>query len=86
MIQMAAPVDASGAAISRAGGSTVRSTRALPGIGAPATRALDVAGVLSLEELVHWSEDDLLALHGVGPKTIGILRDHLVDLGLDFKR
>lgn len=43
------------------------------------------AGVLSLEDLTHWTEDELLALHGVGPKAVRILREHLDDLGLVFK-
>jgi predicted flap endonuclease-1-like 5' DNA nuclease len=60
-------------------------TSELPRIGAPATRTLKNAGVLSLEDLTHWTEVDLLALHGVGPKAIRILREHLDDLGLAFK-
>lgn len=43
------------------------------------------AGVLSLEDLTHWTEDELLALHGVGPKAVRILREHLDDLGRAFK-
>ena len=57
----------------------------LPRIGAPATRALNNAGILSLDDVTQWSEVDLLALHGVGPKAIRILREHLDDLGLAFK-
>ncbi len=60
-------------------------TSELPRIGAPATRALTNAGVLSLEDLTHWTEDELLALHGVGPKGVRILREHLDDLGLVLK-
>jgi hypothetical protein len=63
----------------------VNKTSELPRIGAPATRALNNAGVLSLENLTHWTEDELFALHGVGPKAIRILREHLDDLGLAFK-
>ena len=55
---------------------------ALPRIGAPATRALANAGVTSLEALTTWSEADLLALHGMGPKAVGILREHLAAQGL----
>lgn len=60
-------------------------TSELPRIGAPATRGLNNAGVLSLEDLTHWTEDELLALHGVGPKAVRILREQLDDLGLVFK-
>ena len=56
----------------------------LPKIGAPATRALENAGVHSLEELADWSEPGVLALHGMGPKAVGILRERLADLGLTF--
>lgn len=57
----------------------------IPRIGAPATRALENAGVRGLEDLSNWSENDLLALHGMGPKAVRILRDHLADAGLSFK-
>jgi hypothetical protein len=56
----------------------------LPKIGAPATRALENTGVQSLEDLAEWSEPDVLALHGMGPKAVGILRERLADLGLTF--
>jgi hypothetical protein len=56
-----------------------------PRIGAPATRALENAGVRSVAELPNWSERDLLALHGMGPKAVGILRERLASEGLTFK-
>ena len=57
----------------------------LPKIGAPATRALEHAGVRHLEDLADWSESDVLALHGMGPKAVGILRERLADVGLAFR-
>ncbi|WP_040812821.1 hypothetical protein [Nocardia concava] len=54
------------------------------GIGAPATRALAAAGYQSLEELAGVPERDLLALHGMGPKAIRVLREALTEQGLDF--
>jgi len=57
----------------------------LPAIGAPATRALQTAGVERASDLVDWSETDLLALHGMGPKAVDRLRDHLAADGLAFK-
>lgn len=54
-------------------------------IGAPAARALEHAGVQGLQELADWSEQDLLALHGMGPRAVGILRERLADEGLAFK-
>ena len=44
------------------------------GIGKPALRALAAAGIKSLEDVARANEDDLLALHGVGPRAIRILK------------
>ena len=58
---------------------------ALPrGIGQPATRALHAAGYTRLEQLVTVTERELLALHGVGPKAVGILRATLHAQGTSF--
>lgn len=56
-----------------------------PKIGAPATRALENADIRGLTDLVNWSQQDLLALHGMGPKAVEILREHLARQGLGFK-
>jgi predicted flap endonuclease-1-like 5' DNA nuclease len=53
-------------------------------LAAPAQRALAAAGITSLEEVARWTEADLLALHGVGPKTIRQLRPALEAKGLSF--
>ena len=58
---------------------------AFPKIGAPATRALENAQVRGPKDLTSWSERDLLALHGMGPKAVAILRKHLASEGLSFK-
>ena len=47
------------------------------GIGAPATRALALEGITTLDDLRGADLDELLRLHGVGPKAIGILREAL---------
>jgi hypothetical protein len=52
-----------------------------PGIGAPARRALTAAGYLSLADLAGVSEQELLRLHGVGPKAVRILRAILAERG-----
>lgn len=57
---------------------------ALPAIGAPATRALLGAGYARLAQLTKVTEDELLALHGVGPKAIRILREALAAEGKGF--
>lgn len=53
-------------------------------IGKPALRALTREGYLHLEQLVSVRESDLLKLHGVGPKAVGILRQALAERGLSF--
>jgi hypothetical protein len=56
----------------------------LPKIGAPATRALTLAGYTRLSQLTKVSEAELLKLHGVGPKAIRILRQTLAETGASF--
>lgn len=56
----------------------------LPDIGAPARRALAVAGLTRLEQLTEVREDELLAMHGVGPKAVSILRVALAARGSSF--
>lgn len=56
----------------------------LPNVGAPARRAFAEAGLVRLEQFAGVAENDLLALHGVGPKAIGILRRALAERGLSF--
>lgn len=56
----------------------------LPKIGQPATRALAQIGCVRLDQVATMSERDLLALHGVGPKAVRILRDALAERGMAF--
>ena len=58
----------------------------LPFIGAPARAALHLAGYTTLEQLPDVTEKELLALHGVGPKAIRLLREALAEEGLAFKQ
>ena len=53
-------------------------------IGRPATQALTVAGYTRLEHLTTVTEKELLKLHGMGPKALGILRSALEARGLRF--
>jgi uncharacterized protein YdhG (YjbR/CyaY superfamily) len=60
-------------------------SHALPtNIGAPATRALANARIASLDDLVRRNESDVAALHGMGPKALGILHQHVAEAGLDW--
>ena len=58
----------------------------LPRIGAPATRALAAIGVTQLAQLTSMREADLLAIHGVGPRAVGMLREALAARGWRFAR
>jgi hypothetical protein len=53
-------------------------------IGKPAQRALVEAGYTRLEELTSLTETELLKLHGMGPKALGILRGALEARGQSF--
>ncbi len=46
-------------------------------IGKPATNALLNAGINTLDQISGMTDKELLALHGVGPKAIKILRDQI---------
>ncbi|MEH1055448.1 DNA-binding protein [Micromonospora sp. CPCC 206171] len=53
-------------------------------VGAPARRALAGAGWTRLDQLTTVTERELRALHGMGPKAIGVLRAALRDRGLSL--
>jgi hypothetical protein len=56
----------------------------LPKIGAPATRALASIGVTQLSQLTSHRTDELLALHGCGPRAIKLLQQAMDEQGLTF--
>lgn len=53
-------------------------------LSAPARRALTQAGISTLEELSKYSEAEILKLHGVGPKSLPVLRQALDNEELAF--
>lgn len=55
-----------------------------PKIGAPALRALDAAGISQLSDLTRFSEQQLLSLHGFGPRALRLLRQRLAEQGKTF--
>ena len=59
-------------------------TDGLAGLSKPAQRALAAAGYVRLEQLTTVSEAELLKLHGMGPKALGLLRSVLQARGLSF--
>ncbi|ULL16348.1 hypothetical protein DVH26_18980 [Paenibacillus sp. H1-7] len=54
-------------------------------LSAPASRALQHHGITSLQELSQYTEKEILAFHGMGPKSMPILRNALQEKGLFFK-
>ena len=54
-------------------------------LAAPARRALENAGIKTLEQLSGKSETEILKLHGMGPSTIPKLRSLLKLRALSFK-
>lgn len=60
---------------------------ALPeGIGKPATRALASVGISRLDQVARLTETQLLALHGVGPKALGVIKAALEAQGKSLAR
>ncbi|HEX8321802.1 hypothetical protein [Longimicrobium sp.] len=51
------------------------------GIGRPAHRALVAAGYTRLDQLAGRSARELLKLHGMGPKALGLIRIALTERG-----
>lgn len=52
----------------------------------PARRALAEAGYTRLEEFTKASEAEVMKLHGMGPKALGMLRDALAAEGRSFAK
>ena len=57
-----------------------------PKIGAPALRALDSIGITRISELTKYTEKELLALHGLGPKALRLLQERLSEKKLAFAK
>lgn len=54
-------------------------------LAAPARRAFEAEGLISLKQISSRKPAELLAMHGVGPSTIKQLRDLMKQEGLSFK-
>lgn len=54
------------------------------GLARPAHRALASAGYTRLEQFTRITEDEVLKLHGMGPKAMETLRQALAARGLSF--
>lgn len=55
------------------------------GLGRPAERALQAAGIHDLSDLTRHSREEISELHGIGPKAIGVLVTALALHGLSFR-
>ena len=56
----------------------------LPRTSNPATSAVALVGVTYLEDLTRFTEAEIAALHGVGPKAVRIWKAALEERGLAF--
>jgi predicted RecB family nuclease len=54
-------------------------------LAAPARRALENAGILTIKQLAKHSRKEILALHGMGPGSIPRLQKALTTNGLSFR-
>lgn len=54
-------------------------------IGKTAARELHIHGISSLEQVASRSKQELLAIHGVGPKAVRILGEALAEREMDFR-
>jgi hypothetical protein len=54
------------------------------GLAKPALRALSAAGYTRLDQFTKIKEAELLKLHGMGPKAIGLIRSALNARGQSF--
>lgn len=54
-------------------------------IGRPATHALALIGIARLTQLAEMTEEEVLSLHGVGPKAVSVLRTALQNSGRSFR-
>ena len=68
-----------------AGTPDVRPVGDLPdAIGKTAARELSLNGITTLEQVANHSRQELLAIHGVGPKAVRLLGEALTAKGLTY--
>ncbi|MBK6525938.1 MAG: hypothetical protein IPG07_10545 [Crocinitomicaceae bacterium] len=58
----------------------------LTSLAAPARRALENNGVLSLQKLAQFSEKEVLQFHGIGKSSIPKLKAALKEVELEFRK
>lgn len=66
--------------------STHPNAAAFPeGLSGPALRALAHEGIRSMAQLAQWTEKDVAAFHGMGPKGVRMLKEGLAQQGRRFR-
>jgi predicted RecB family nuclease len=55
-------------------------------LGAPARRALESKGIMTVEKLAGYSQAEILNLHGIGASTIPKLQEALARKKLNFRK
>jgi uncharacterized protein YdhG (YjbR/CyaY superfamily) len=55
-------------------------------LSAPAQRALKNAGITDLKDLIQFTEKEIMALHGLGPGSLPMLKAELKNKRLSFKK
>jgi hypothetical protein len=53
-------------------------------LSAPARRAMENNGILSVMHLSKWTQKEVLKLHGVGPASLPVFKKVLAENGLQF--
>lgn len=56
----------------------------LPKTSRPAQQALESIGIRKLEDLINFTEEEILSLHGMGAKALLILKEIMHEHGLQF--
>jgi len=56
------------------------------GIAKPGIRALNSAGLYSIADLSKIGEKELMALHGMGKRTLEVLKEEMEEQGIQFKK
>jgi DNA-directed RNA polymerase alpha subunit len=57
-----------------------------PTMGKVAPRELAANGIYTLQQTTQYTEEELLAIHGVGPKAVRIIKEELAKKELNLKK
>lgn len=56
------------------------------GVASPGVQALNAAGLYAVSDLCKISEKELMALHGMGKKTVEVLKKEMEQQRIQFKQ